>query len=219
MPLVEQMIRSAYSEIGLNLLSLAVNESSTISQDASFGNATFARTVYLHALTYLIRALPSDLTAEEQMSIRSSLPEGVVEPLQLELNRHSYASSGPPDTDEPSLLHRTLASGIVQLFIFLQFILPYLNYLLSAACRYEREHKISEKVLRQGIETVDSLGKTGLTLTGAIYGLGDGRVGQVMTETAAWLVEGITGGIHEGVGEGMAMMGLRGGRLGRRRGE
>lgn len=62
-------------------------------------------------------------------------------------------------------------------------------------------------MLSQGIETVDTLGKTGLSWTGAIYGMGDGRVGQVITETAAWFVEGVTGGIHEGVGEGMVIMG------------
>lgn len=62
-------------------------------------------------------------------------------------------------------------------------------------------------MLSRGIETVDTLGKTGLSLTGAIYGMGDGKVGQMITETAAWLVEGVTGGIHEGVGEGLVIMG------------
>jgi len=57
------------------------------------------------------------------------------------------------------------------------------------------------------METVDSLGKTGLHLTGAIYGMGDGKVGKMITETAAWFVEGVTGGIHEGVGEGLVIMG------------
>lgn len=183
-----------------------MNESSSISQDPSLGNAGFARQLYLHALTYLIQALPSDLTTEEQLSLRSSLPQGVVEPLHLELNGYAQPAGTSPGS-QPSLLHRTLASSIVQLFIFLQFILPYFKYLLSAAYQYDREHKISEKVLSQGIETVDSLGKTGLSLTGAIYGMGDGRVGQIITETAAWFVEGVTGGIHEGVGEGMVIMG------------
>ncbi len=54
---------------------------------------------------------------------------------------------------------------------------------------------------------MDSLGKTGLSLTGAIYGMGDGRVGQAITATAAWFIESVTGGIHEGLGEGMVIMG------------
>lgn len=193
--------------LGLNLLSLAVEESSTISQDARFGNASFARQVYLHALTYLLRALPSDMSTEEQLSIRSALPLGVVEPLGLDINPGYSANIVSPASDQPSLLHRTLASTIVQLFVLFQFMLPYLKYLLSAGYQYDREHKISEKLFSQGIETVDSLGKTGMSLTTAIYGMGDGKVGQMITHTAAWLVEGITGGIHEGVGEGMVIIG------------
>jgi hypothetical protein len=192
-------------EIGLNLLSLAVKESSAISQDHRLGNASFARQLYIHSLTYLLRALPTDLRTEEQLSVRSALPAGVVEPLRLEVKPDHDSSAA----NQPSLLHRTLASTIVQLFIFFQFILPYLKYLLHSAYQYDREHKILEKVLSQGIETVDIIGKQGLTLTGAIYGMGDGKMGQMITRTAAWVVEGVTGGIHEGVGEGMVIMGAR----------
>lgn len=64
-------------------------------------------------------------------------------------------------------------------------------------------------MLSQGIETVDTIGKQSLTLTSAICGMGDGKVGQMITQSAAWVVEGVTGGIHEGVGEGMAIVGVR----------
>jgi hypothetical protein len=147
------------------------------------------------------------MSTEEQLSIRGALPPGVVEPLRLDANPGYNAHAVSPPSDQPSLLHRTLASTIVQLFILFQFILPYLKYLLSAAYQYDREHKISEKLVSQGIETVDSLGKTGISFTAALYGMGDGKVGQMITQTAAWFVEGITGGIHEGVGEGMVIIG------------
>lgn len=141
------------------------------------------------------------------MSIRGALPEGVVEPLHFGPNPAYGPRSFPADQQEPSLLHKTLASTIIQIFIFIQFILPYLKYLLSTAYAYDREHKISEKILASSIETVDGIGKTSVELMGAILGMGDGKVGQVITETAAWFVEGVTGGIHEGVGEGMAIIG------------
>lgn len=175
------------------------------------GNASFARQLYIHALTYLLRALPGDLTTEEQMSVRSALPPGVVQPLQVGFNTGSgqLQSSIPGVNTEPSLLHRTLASTIVQFFLFVQFLLPYLRYLLSTAYQYDRTHKITEKIFSQSIETVDTLGKGGLTLTAAIYNMGDGKVGQVITDTASWFVEGVTGGIHDGVGEGLVIMGAR----------
>ncbi|TVY88887.1 hypothetical protein LAWI1_G003793 [Lachnellula willkommii] len=195
-----------FANQGLSLLSLADEESSVISRDNRLGNASFARQLYIHSLTYLLRALPTDLTTEEQLSVRNALPSGVVETLRVEVNPCRTRTTS---ISQPSLLHRTLASTIVQLFIFFQFIIPYLKYLLRSAYQYDREHKISEKVLSQGIETVDVIGKQSLTLTSAICGMGDGKVGQMITQSAAWVVEGVAGGIHEGVGEGMGIIGVR----------
>jgi len=197
-----------FANQGLSLLSLSFDESSTISQDPRFGNATFARQLYIHSLTYLLRALPSDLSTEEQLSVRNALPAGLVEPPQPERNTALPASSSYSQ-NPPSLLHRTLASTIVQMFILFQFILPYLKYLLTSAYQYEREHKICEKVLSQSIDTVDVLGKQSLSVTSAIYGMGDGKVGQAIMDAATWFVEGVTGGIHDGLGEGMVIMGAK----------
>ena len=185
-----------------------MEESSTIAQDSSYGNGSFARQLYLHALTYLLRALPSDLTTEEQLTVRGSLPPGVVEPLQFGANG-GYTSRIYYKDDPPSLLHRTLASSIVQLFLLFQFILPYLKSLLSVAYQWDRKHKFSEKVLSQSMEAMDAIGKRGLSLTGAIYRFDNGRFGQAIAEVTAWVVEGVTGGIHEGLGEGIAIMGAR----------
>lgn len=184
--------------IGLNLLSLSFSESgsATRSQDPRFGNDGLARQLYIHSLTYLLRALPEDLTAEEEVSVRGALPMALL----------SHTEPPPRPASEPSLLHRTLASTIVQLFILLQFVLPYLKYLLTAAYRYEREHKIAEKVLRQGVDAVDMLGRQSVQFTAAIYEIGEGRVGQVIGDGVKWVVDGVTGGIHEGVGEGMVRL-------------
>ncbi|PVH68189.1 hypothetical protein DL98DRAFT_441780, partial [Cadophora sp. DSE1049] len=61
-------------------------------------NASFARQLYLHALTYLLQALPSDLTTEEQLSVRSILPQGVVELLRLEFSNRQSVQFGPTNT-------------------------------------------------------------------------------------------------------------------------
>lgn len=163
--------------------------------------------MYIHSLTYLLRALPPDMTTEEQLSVRSSLPKGVVEPLGFAVEGGTSNTKLNLPKRQPSLLHRTLSTTIVQLFIFFQLIFPYIKNFVQSAYRYDREHKITEKVLTQGVTTVDEIGKRGITVTGAIYAMGNGRVGQVITESATWLVEGVSGGIHEGLGEGMAMMG------------
>ncbi|KAL3421202.1 hypothetical protein PVAG01_07647 [Phlyctema vagabunda] len=200
-----------YASQGLNFVTIAMDESSTISQDPNMGNASFSRQLYIHALTYLLRGLPLDMSREEQVSIQSALPSSIVATIQTGVNvgREPAGISAPNLPEEPSLLHRTLAMAIIQFFLFLQFVLPYLKYLLISAYQYDRTHRITERMFSQSIETVDTLGKSGLTLTAAIYKMGDGKVGQAITDTASWLVEGVTGGIHDGVGEGLVLMGAR----------
>ena len=44
-------------------------------------------------------------------------------------------------------------------------------------------------------------------MTEAVLNIGDGKVGQIMAHAAGWFVEGVTGGIHEGLGEGMVIIG------------
>ncbi|EPE30937.1 hypothetical protein GLAREA_03904 [Glarea lozoyensis ATCC 20868] len=200
-----------FANQGLSLLGLAVEECCTISRDGEFGNSDLARQLYMHALTYLLRALPSDLNEEERSSLRSSLPHRVVEPLEMNTSTHftDRSQSNVNIPSQPSFIHRTLASTIIQIFLFFQLILPYVKNFLQAAYRYDREHKVSEKVLTHSISTIDEFGKQTLAFTTAIYGIGDGKLGRIITETAVWVVEGITGGIHEGVGEGIAIVGAR----------
>jgi hypothetical protein len=110
---------------------------------------------------------------------------------------------------QPSLLHRIFANLIVQVILFFQFILPYIKTFLQAAYCYDREHKVSEQLLSKSIVTIDEVGRRSLAVTNAIYQVGDGRLGQAITETIAWLVEGIAGGIHEGIGQGIAIIAAR----------
>ncbi|EDO00176.1 hypothetical protein SS1G_03036 [Sclerotinia sclerotiorum 1980 UF-70] len=188
-----------------------MKESSAISQNTRFSNTSLARQLYIHALTYLLRALPSDLSTEESMSLQTSIPQEVVESIQEESSIRESSQTSDAGNAPPSLLQRSVAATIIQLFILLQFILPYVKYLLTSAYQYDRTYKISEKVLSRGIVTVDTIGKSGLAVTGAIYGMGDGKVGQALTDAAAWVVEGVTGGVHEGVSGGLVMLGAKNG--------
>jgi hypothetical protein len=200
---------------GLSLLSLSISESNALSQkpESPAASPSFARQLYIHALTYLIRGLPTDLTTEEGLSVRSALPPGIVAPLRIELtgmeassfhNSKDGIGRGTKET-QPSVLHRTLATSIVNIFILIQFLLPYIKVVLRAAYEYERSHRISEKVLASSIGTVDGLGRIGMRGGGAIWSSGFVLgVGEVVN----WIVDGVSGGIQEGLGEGMARVGI-----------
>jgi hypothetical protein len=205
-----------FASLGLSLLSLSISESNTLSQkpDSSAASPSFARQLYIHALTYLLRGLPTDLTTEEGLSIRSALPPGIATPTRLEfdgIEMSSYHGSKNvlrrgTKQSQPSVLHRTLATSIINFFILIQFLLPYIKALLQAAYEYERTHHISEKVLASSIDTVDGLGRMGLRGGGAIWGSG---LALGVGEAVNWIVEGVSGGIQEGLGEGMARVGVR----------
>jgi len=58
------------------------------------------------------------------------------------------------------------------------------------------------------LDTANSLGKGGINIGSAVLSLSEGRVGAAISSFAAWWIEGVTGGICEGIGEGMVILGV-----------
>jgi hypothetical protein len=160
--------------------------------DIQYENAGFSRQLYIHGITYLLRGLPSDLTVEEQLSIRSAIPATVVQP-------QVYGQQNKPE--QRSVLHRTLASTIVQIFVLAQCLLPYILYFLAAAYQYDQEHKVVQRAMQHGFGFMDRVGKSSVAIGARVLEFGDGRVGQVVGQSAQWIVDGVAGGVQEGVGE------------------
>lgn len=191
---------------GLNLLSLSTEESSNISRGAVYGNASFARQLYIHALTYLLRGLPPDMTTDEQLSIRSALPCNIVSTLHEE----AVGQLTPPSTSDgkfstlhhhrhpppPSLLHRALASAIIQLILLISFLLPYIRLVLQRIYDYERRNHIAERVLAGSIDTVDGLSRRGWGVSAAVWGAG-------LSDFFGWVLEELGSGVRDGVGQGL----------------
>jgi hypothetical protein len=197
---------------GRNLLGSAVEESLSLSQGASNADPAFIRQLYIHSVTYLLRGLPDDLSTEERLSLRTALPSGIAEPVRLGNHNlcQSYLESDGRIRNRqcypPSLLHRILASLVIQLFILASFLLPHIKILLRKAYLYERNNRISEKMLAKSIDTVDTVGKKGIEFGEAVAKIGDGKLGQTFNELAVWCFEGVAGGIYEGVGEGLVIL-------------
>jgi hypothetical protein len=175
-------------------------------------------------LTYLIRGLPTDLTPEEHLSVRASLPPGVVQPINVSLtqNQHLHitdsATAQEAERDERhrrrreqhSSLHRMLAAVVVEIFHIIQLMLPFLKIAVRETYRYERKWRISERMVGRGLDVVDGLGKGGWEVVERVGGMGEGRVGRFFGELLMWGAEGVVGGVSEGVLEGMGLLGGRG---------
>ena len=59
------------------------------------------------------------------------------------------------------------------------------------------------------MQTVDTVGRKGSGAVNTILKHDNGKIGGMLASAVAWLIDGISGGIHDGVGEGMAIMGVR----------
>jgi hypothetical protein len=161
---------------------------------------------------YLLDALPSDLTTEETAMIQYRLPENVKssivtssQPYATQLEARMSPTTIPPTR---SYLHRLLASIIVQTFLLVRFLLPYFKLLLQNVYEYERSHHITQRIVTTTLDAADGLGKKSVDIGSAVCRFNQGRVGVAVANLASWWVEGIAGGIYEGVGEGMMHMGI-----------
>ncbi|KAJ9214155.1 hypothetical protein DTO166G4_4212 [Paecilomyces variotii] len=176
-------------------------------------DSRLVRSLYINGLLYLLEALPADLTREETASIRDRLPETIASPSTAlssssqnisSRNKYGRYNTTWNGSAEPSYLHRILAYSIIQCFLIIQLLSPYIRVLLQQAYQYERSHRITERVVTATLGAADSLGKSGVT---AVLGFREGRLGAAVSELASWWIEGVTGGICEGVGEGLIILG------------
>ena len=196
---------------GQALLSLSTQEAESLSR-----NARFSRKLYIDSLQYLLSGLPADLSEQEEIGLKASLPDSLT-------SKTAMAETGvvartpsidepdvlPRRRTEPSTLHHVVANIIVYIFLAAAFIMPYLQLLLQEVYRYDRKHKISDKLLAQSVVTVDVVAKQTLLLANNVCQMQDGRVGMALRDVGVWWVQGVTGGVYDGVGEGMQAIGLR----------
>ncbi|CAM1511439.1 Fc.00g089520.m01.CDS01 [Cosmosporella sp. VM-42] len=169
----------------------------------------FERKAYVDGVTYLLKGLPSGLDASEIERIQSALPDEFASHSDPVAMRREAGSARTAAAQPRSLLHRAVQITVVNSIILLSFLMPYVMYLLRYAARTERKYKISENLVGQGMDFVNAIGKQGIQLTESIGQMNDGKVGQTFLEALTWTADGVTRGISDGVGEGLAIVGSR----------
>lgn len=176
--------------LGINLLEAVVAEA----RDPDSRDSALTRQQYIHTMAYLLHGLPQDLTQHEATTIEQALP--------VVLQASSNEDRGPlleGLSGTRSFPRRILATGIVQLFLLFQLFLPYLQLLLRNAYQYDRTHRITERVAAASVSALDSMGKKGIEIFGAILRSGNGRGIQVLAAFSVWWIKEVSSGIHEGV--------------------
>jgi hypothetical protein len=191
----------------------ASQESSEQLRSSDETSTTLIRQLYIHGMSYLLRGLPADLTPEEQLSLQAALPQALdthTRPdvhalLPVPQRNPSPQRTCPQDT---TILHRITATLVLQTFILIQFLLPYIKLFLSHTYQFERKHQITKRLVNTGVTTVDELGRRSLKLSQTVCQMNDGMVGQAISEMTMWWVAGVTGGVQQGLAEGLKTMRL-----------
>lgn len=190
-------------------MTLAHRESSVPVYGIDETSPVLTRQLYLHGMTYLLRGLPTDLTPEELLSLQAATPQSMVycqtDPASHALVPRSGQTQVQRDMpqQDPSILHRVTATLVLQTFIFIQFLLPYIKIFLSHAYQFEREHQITRRFVNGSITTVDDIGRRSLRLSQTICQMNNGKVGQAINDMTIWWVQGVTGGMQQGFEEGL----------------
>ncbi|KAH8698759.1 hypothetical protein BGW36DRAFT_340013 [Talaromyces proteolyticus] len=164
------------------------------------------RRLYINGLGYLLEALPSDLSSEEARAIQDRLPEAIKPESDETYNRLTMQEKAARQSP-PSYLHRIIAALIVYGFVLIHFIIPYAKTLLQSVYRYEKNHRIATRFLTTALETADGIGKSANNASSTLITLSEGRLVAAVVNLIAWFLEAVAGGVYDGVGEGLIVLG------------
>ena len=95
---------------------------------------------------------------------------------------------------------------VVNLLLFIHFILPYAIMMLKSAATLERKYKVSETLVGHGMTFFNAVGRRGTHIVEVVLSAADGRSKEGAPGVATWLLEEVTRGVSDGLGEGLFMV-------------
>ncbi|KAL2858151.1 hypothetical protein BJX68DRAFT_161366 [Aspergillus pseudodeflectus] len=162
---------------------------------------SLVRSLYLDAVSYLLSGLPEDLTDEEASKIRNSVPEKV-KPLTMPPHPRGF----PPPAR--SYLHRLLASSIIYFCLLLQFLMPFIKEVIYHFYQHERSLRLIERATSLTLYILEQVSRGGVNLGATVLNMYDGKISDTASSATSWWVEGVAGGIYEGLEEGIMILGF-----------
>jgi hypothetical protein len=182
------------------MLSLSQSEAA-----ARSSSPHFVRRHYIDGVACALRGLPTDLTAEEERSLREVVPAA------LRTDESADARMRPgAGVRTRSTLHRWVAAATLSVVLLASLLLPYLRLLAREAYAFDRRHRVSDRVMARAVLAADRVGKRTVTLAARLYAVRDGQWAESMRDVGGYVVQGVGGGVCEGLGEGVQVLGLRG---------
>ncbi|KAJ8119846.1 hypothetical protein ONZ43_g3293 [Nemania bipapillata] len=190
-------IRWRYAEQGMNIQRMAYLEKRN--------DPSFTRKSYIDGLTYMLMALPDNLSDQETAAIREALPPPVAD-LGLAGGRNDRGIGWGPPPDNRTALQRCIAHFVALLVVLIHLALSYAGTVIRVGAYYERKHNISQHLASKGFIIATAVGRHSVVLSTKICAMKDGRFGRAISSIASWTAESVTYGIQEGIGQGLMMV-------------
>jgi hypothetical protein len=164
------------------------------------------RALIVDANKWLLRSLPSHLEPSELEEIEEVLPIGLDNPERIS-RRQARIQSSASVANKRSWLRRAIAFSILQTSLLIALLIPYVTALINTCYRLERQNHITERFLTGGIDITNAVGESGMEVKDAMVRLGRGRLANALVHTGGWVFESIIGGVSDGAGEGVTIVG------------
>ena len=161
----------------------------TAAQQAT-ADPALVRALHIDAVRYMTMSLPRDLTPQEMVLLRQGIPQDVLSPL------HLGQEVGPV---RPNGLRSSIAHITCWFMAMAFFFLPLLMTCINKALVFERQHQITERVLTNSLDLGTTLGERGADLQKSLQRFREGPLGGALVTGGFFLVEGIAGGVVDGV--------------------
>lgn len=210
----------AYAAQGLALLRVCFQQQTSEEEPPapnSSNTSSLTRNLYVHSLTYLLRALPATLSLDERTSLQSALPDAVLpdathsppQQTTIILHRSPPSMSSPQLPQRQSLLHRLTAVVTLNLILLASVLAPYIAATLRRAYTYEQQHRLLLRaynavlgLLSLALSHARDAGRRGLDLSRQVCEADDGRIAGAAQQLFTSLALGITDGVCQGLGDG-----------------
>jgi hypothetical protein len=88
--------------------------------------------------------------------------------------------------------------------------MPLIKQIMFHLYQYDRSHRITERVTMFTLNIAHKASRGSINIGSTILNMYVGKPSNAVSGTAAWWLEGIAGGIYEGVEEGMVILGFAG---------
>lgn len=203
----ESGVNWKYAKQGSTFLSLSMQEADSLSR-----NPQLTRKLYIDGLEYLLNGLPLELTVQEEVGLRAAMPASLSK-VSARL-RHTQLTVRSAEEDchhQQTRLHRAVASVTLYAFLVISILLPYIQLLMQKAYQYERKHRLGDRLLAHSALVAGTASKQTLTLANHLYGLNEGKFGDTVKDIGMWWIQGVSGGVYDGLDEGIQTIGLRSG--------